>query len=249
MTINLNPKYEPLRCFIEQIPFTFAHEGNTIYKLRNEIKVIPIEGINLNVKQYRIPSFINRIAYTFFRSPKCIRAYDYALCLLGKGFETPEPIAFILTKKRGLINISYFISEQSTYTRRFYEFGEGGIAGREDIITAFALYTARLHEAEVYHRDFSPGNILFEKKEASVHFSLVDINRMSFGTVSVEKGCRNFARLWGQDDFFRLLAKTYAEARQADVEECTRLILHYRLRFWKRYIQKHGKPFTFEPGF
>ena len=85
------------------------------------------------------------------------------------------------------------------HDRNFYEFGRGGIDGREDILRAFARFTARVHEAGFLHVDYSPGNILFRKGAQGIDFCLVDINRMHFGLVSVRSGCENFARLWGGD--------------------------------------------------
>jgi glycosyltransferase involved in cell wall biosynthesis len=229
--------------FIQSIHSTFDRGGRTIYKQRNEIKVFEVNGVSLNVKRYKTPHFPNRLVYTFFRPTKAERAYRYALKLLEKGIDTPEPVACILTKRNGLIHSSYFISKQVDYEHTFYEFGSGGIAGREHVLTAFAGYTAGLHEAGVYHRDYSPGNILFRTGNDGVRFCLVDINRMQFGHVSVRKGCANFARLWGQEPMFRLLAKSYAEARGADAEQCVRWALDYRNQFWKQFTRKRPLPF------
>jgi serine/threonine protein kinase len=124
-----------------------------------------------------------------------------------------------------------------------YEFGKGGIEGREYILKAFALFTAKLHESGIYHRDYSPGNILFDEKNDEVKFCLVDINRMRFGEVSIEKGCENLARLWGQKPMFELIAKVYAEARRTDIQYCTEKMLLARNRFWKRYGKKHEVEF------
>jgi glycosyltransferase involved in cell wall biosynthesis len=126
-----------------------------------------------------------------------------------------------------------------------YEFGKGGINGREHIVDALARFTARLHEAGVYHKDYSPGNILFDETPDSgeVKFCIVDINRMRFAPVSVRKGCANFARLWGQKDMFCLLASAYAKARNADGEDCIRWILHYRDKFWRGFVAKRLLPF------
>lgn len=49
---------------------------------------------------------------------------------------------------------------------------------------------AELHEAEVYHADFSPGNVLYDRTEEGVRFSLIDINRMYFGPVSLNEDAR-----------------------------------------------------------
>lgn len=121
--------------------------------------------------------------------------------LLEKGFETPVPIAYVEERKFGLIAHSYFISKQSPYRRNFYEFGNADVNYCRDVIISFARYTANLHQAGILHRDYSPGNILFDYIDGEYHFTLVDINRMTFGKISVEMGCANFARLWGQKAF------------------------------------------------
>lgn len=243
MEVVINPKYNYLKDFIYALPDIFYLQGETIYKSRNEIKVFTYGKLRLNVKQYKLPSYPNRVIYTFIRPPKVIRAYEYAFKLLEKGFDTPEPVAYIIFKKAGLISQSYFISLQSSYSRRLYEFGEGPLEGREDIVKALAHYTAKLHDAGIYHCDYSPGNILFEKTPDKICFTLVDINRMKFGNVTMEQGCANFARLWGNTDFFHLIAREYAQVRHFDVETCTHLIMKGRDAFWKRYARRHSMPF------
>lgn len=246
MEIVINPKYRSLSEFIYRIPAIFPTQGKTIYKIRNEIKVFTVNGLDINVKSYKTPSFFNRMVYTFFRPAKVYRAYNYAFKLINNGFDTPEPVAYIVIKKNGLISQCYFISLQSSYSHTFYEFGKGSLEGREEVIAALAGYTARLHEAGIYHRDYSPGNILFEKEGNEVKFMLVDINRMGFGKVDVKKGMANFARLWGKQAMFELLAKEYARVRKLDVATCTYFILYYRKRFWKRYRKKHPIPFEMD---
>ncbi len=56
------------------------------------------------------------------------------------------------------------------------EFEEGGIAGREDILEAFAAFTVGLHKKGVLHLDYSAGNILFDKQEEGIVFSIIDLN-------------------------------------------------------------------------
>ena len=246
MKILLNPAFESLRTFVEKVPDIFESEGNTIYKGRNEIKVFKVGNIEVNVKRYKIPMMFNRIVYTYFRNSKGKRAFYYPQQLLEKGFETPEPIAYIEMKKQGLIHFSYFISVQCSYTHSFYEFGNATPEQYEEAAKAFAHYTAKLHDAQIYHKDYSPGNILFDKVDGEYHFSLVDINRMSFGEVSKENGCANFARLWGETAFFELLASEYAKARGFDREECIRLVLEARSRFWNKFKRKHEVKFNLD---
>lgn len=233
-----------IKSFIDQLPAVFDRGGTTIYKQRNEVKVFDVDGESVNVKRYKVPHFVNRIVYTFFRLTKPERSYQYALKLRKIGVDTPEPYAYILTKKNGLLHYSYYISEQVAYEHTMYEFGQGGIVGREPIIKAFATYTADLHERGIYHKDYSPGNILFQEQDGQIRFCLVDINRMRFGEVSIKEGCANFARLWGQEDFFLLLAKEYACVRNIDVDTCIKWMLYYRTKFWKKYAKKRQIPFS-----
>ena len=169
---------------------------------------------------------MNRIAYTFFRKSKARRAYENALMLLDKGFETPMPIAYLEIQENGLLIDSYFISLHCPYTRLFREFADGSaINGREEIIQEFGVLLARLHEATIFHLDLSPGNVLFDKLSDGYHFSLVDLNRMKFKKIHMKDGCRNFERLRGCDDFFKLLARTYALERGYDEDTCIKLVL------------------------
>ncbi len=246
MKIILNPAFESLRAFVESIPQIFEKEGRTIYEGRNEIKVFQVNGMEVNVKRYRVPILLNRVVYSFFRKTKGIRAFSYPLQILNKGFETPEPIAYIEIKKCGLIHHSFFISMQSPYAHTFYEFGNATAEQYKEIAKAFASYTAKLHDAQIYHKDYSPGNILFDKIDGEYHFSLVDINRMSFGEVSMQKGCANFARLWGNTGFFELLATEYAKARGLDTKECIRLVLDARRKFWIKFRKKHVVKFNLD---
>lgn len=246
MKIIVNPTYEHLREFIESIPATFEREGRIIYSGRNLIKVMEVDGIEINVKRYGIPAFVNRVAYSFFRTPKGGRAFEYPQMLLQKGFETPAPIAYIEERRCGLINYSYFISLQSPYQRSFYEFGNADVECCKDVIVAFAHYTANLHQAGIMHRDYSPGNILFDQIDGVYHFTLVDINRMTFGEINIDMGCANFARLWGQKVFFELLAREYARARRADEKYCVDRVLAYRKKFWTYFAKKHTVKYKLE---
>lgn len=234
MKIRINKEYEQYRQFIEETPQKFELEGKTIYKSRNEIKCFEVGDITLNVKSYKIPIFINRIIYTWFRKSKARRAFEYALKLMEKGIKTPTPIAYIEMKKGGLLHRSYFISIHEPLDgcmRIFNDFDENN-EGKIEIIKEFARFTAKLHESEVLHYDYSPGNILYgkiaEEGENQYTFSLIDINRMQFRPVSVEMAGENFSRMRGNEEFFRLFATEYALARKSNVELCVANFLEWK---------------------
>lgn len=230
MKIIINPAYIHLKEFIESIPLIFDRKGNSIYKARNEIKTFETNGITVNVKSYQKPIYINRIAYTFFRKTKAERAYEYAFELIKREINTPTPIAYIEMKKGGLLSRSFFISLHTPMDGNLRLFGdtEPSISGRENLVDAFAKFSAEVHSKGVLHKDYSPGNILYEKKGENYNFSLIDINRMKFQDVSMEEGCANFARMMGNIEFFERIAKNYASFRGFDPEQCRTLMLKYR---------------------
>ena len=77
-------------------------------------------------------------------------------------------------------------------------------------------------------------------------FSIVDINRMRFGRVSMEDGCRSFARLWGAKRFLQLLVREYARLRLFDPQEAEDVLMKERRRFWKHYQKKREMEFPLE---
>jgi len=241
MKLVVNAQFQQFEPFLNLLTESFDSEGTTIYKSRNEIKVFEVGGLTLNVKAYHKPIWINRFIYTFIRKSKSRRAYENALEVMSRGFDTPAPIGYIEQKIGGLLNKSWFISIQCPYSRMFREFSDySDISGREDIIEALGVYVAKLHEAGILHLDLSIGNILFEKDETGIHFSLVDINRMNFCKINQEAGCKNFERLRGSEDFFRVLAESYAKARGYDAESCFKLMLHYNAKSLEHFRRKNA---------
>lgn len=246
MKIHINSEFQSLEAFLKSLPSIFEKKGESIYKSRNELKFFEQEDFLLNVKRYRKPIFVNRIAYTFFRKSKARRAFENAQVLRSKGFETPMPVAYLELSEHGLLKDSYFVSFHCPYKRLFREFADGSpITGREDVIREFGVLLARLHDARILHLDLSVGNVLFEKRTDGCHFSLVDLNRMKFQRIPQKKGCQNFERLRGNDDFFRLLAETYAKERGFDATACIQMVLKAKnksvLRFHRKSIFKRRR--------
>ena len=169
--IVIHPDYSGLRDFITRLPDIFLHEGEYLHDGRNKIKIFDVCGLKVNVKRYRIPIFFNRFIYLYLRKTKAERAYEYALRLQKMGIHTPVPIAYIIEKKGMLLGYSYFISIQEDYSRRFYEFGNAELTEEHAMIwKEFGRYTARLHQQNVCHQDYSPGNILFDLKNGKPEF-------------------------------------------------------------------------------
>jgi serine/threonine protein kinase len=228
-----------LRDWIADLPRSFAEGGEILHKARNIIKVFSLdEGLRVNVKKFRKPRFFNRIVYTFFRQSKAFRSYHHTLRIFEKGFHAAEAVACIEMRAGGLLSDSYYVSLQCRDVREIRTCYAGPLAGNERLIDAFARYTAALHDAGICHSDYSPGNILVRDDAASgeYRFILVDVNRVKFRTVSPAEGCRNFARLFGNDDVYRRIGAVYSQSRRNvfSREKAVRLILKYKNRFLRK---------------
>ena len=241
VSYTINPQYTDLRNFLESVPQFFASsEGEVLQDGRNLIKAFSApDGTRLNIKRYHQPKGINKLVYSWgIRKPKGKRAYLYSDILLSHGIDTPRSVAYIEERHCGMIGYSYYVSLQCPYTHKCYELGDATPTVYTPFAKALAAFTAKMHNAGLMHRDYSPGNILWEPTQDGYQFVLVDTNQMHFGHISQKKGCRNFARLWGQKGFFRLLAREYAAIRGFNPDECERLVMEARRKFWKRYMKK-----------
>ena len=53
--IILNPQYKSLYTFIETLPQNFNAGGEIVQDRRNTIKKFKVNGLEINVKRYRVP--------------------------------------------------------------------------------------------------------------------------------------------------------------------------------------------------
>lgn len=248
MKVIINPAYEHLRPFIESLPQRITAEGETIHEGRNLIKMLTAPGgLRLNVKRYHRPSLLNALIYSLrLRTPKGVRAYRYPGRLTAKGFDTPEAVAYIEQHEHGLMAFSFFVSVQCDYPHRLYEIAHAAPEVYMPLAKAIARFTASMHDSDIMHLDYSPGNVLWDLRDGKYVFSLVDINRMAFRKIGMKEGCRNFARLWGPKQFVRTIAREYAACRGLDPDDCEDITMTFRFKFWNRYLRKHSVPFSVE---
>lgn len=238
--IVINPKYQELEDFIEELPISFLQSGEVIYSARNILKTFEVKGLKLNAKSFKKPIWVNQFIYATFRPSKAKRSYYYAFMLKEKGFHTPDPIAYIEQQKYNLLHHSIYLSIHEQFDGLMQEFRHGKLEGREDLLRQFAHYTAELHEKEVLHLDYSPGNILYKKNGDQYTFYLVDLNRMTFDRkITLDDACFNFRRLWGNDEMIELFTVEYAKARNFDVDLCLKKTFEYRKKFWDNYIKQY----------
>ena len=100
----IEDKYREFIPVINKVINDFDSKGELIKGSRNTIKKINIENLVINIKRFKSPNILNKIIYTFFRSSKAKRSYNYAEKLIDNGIMSPQPIGFYDIFKFGLIH-------------------------------------------------------------------------------------------------------------------------------------------------
>jgi hypothetical protein len=205
------------------ITLLLGFDANENYVTKGDRNVIKKAGLGqkvVNIKSFKIPNFFQSVVYAYFRKSKARRSFEYGKLLIKKGINTPAPIAYS-EQKNGVLGESYYISAHLQYELDFRVLNHNPLyPERDEILRQFAVFTFKLHEAGIEFLDHSPGNTLI-KKVAPGHyeFYLIDLNRMKFGVLSLEKRMRNFRRLWLSKKMIKIMAPEYAKL--AGVSEST----------------------------
>lgn len=240
MKIVINTKYEgQLGGYLRSIPYRDEQLGRVIYPGRNTLFHAVENGVDLSIKNFKVPSLLNRIVYTFFRKGKARRSYEHAMELLRLGFLTPDPVAYMEIYRYGLLYRSYYVCLMITDANDIRWWGER--SDGDAIADGVARLMAGLHTAGVFHKDFTPGNVLYD---SDYRFYLVDINRMKFHETSRKKLYENFNGINEDFDSLRDLALRYAAIMGiADGERFADDRVSASRRWWKhrhkRYYRKH----------
>ncbi len=250
MKITLNPNYINQEKAILQLVNHFFDEGNLIVQgSRNTIKSNFIGDEKVNIKFFQKPGFIKSIIYSFFRSTKAKRSFDYANYLINHNIQTPLPIAFIEERNRfGLLGDSFYISQQIDYDFTIRELIHDPLfLERNTILEQFTAFTYKMHEAKVNFLDHSPGNTLIIKKgNGSYDFFLIDLNRMKFENLSIEKRMDNFKKMWLSKQMVKVVANKYAKLSGQTEEKLHQILLEKtkvfkgkiaRKKYWKRKLK------------
>lgn len=205
----------------------FTNNGKSIHKARNELKIIQLNGIGTVVKAFKVPNVINQFAYAYIRKSKAYKSFHNAVRLKELGVNTPEPIGFIEFYKNSLLKESFFISKEFKYEITMANVRDDALADKEAILKAFAAFTYDIHQKGVWHVDYSGGNILINPEKDGYAFSLVDINRMEFRSISGYQGLENFNKMWFDDESLTIIAKEYAELAGLDKTRAIKEILEH----------------------
>lgn len=206
---------------------------------RNIIKVIKHKGLDLNIKAFKIPHFVNSIIYKFFRKSKAQRSFEYAIRLIELNVGTPKPIAYYEFVTPFLFKKSYYISEQLECDLTYRELTENlNYPDHETILREFTRFTFKLHEKNILFLDHSPGNTLIKKIDNHYQFYLVDLNRMKFKPLGFKTRIKNFSRLTIHKSIVQVMSDEYSKCTGEDFNKIFYYMWKYTQSFQRKYHRK-----------
>ncbi|HET8838657.1 MAG TPA: Kdo domain containing protein [Flavobacteriaceae bacterium] len=227
---------------------TFEHDGNTISKARNTIKIFEFPDLRMNIKAFQKPNFINKIAYRFFRKSKAQRSFEHAEYLLKKGICTPKPIAYLQEDSGIFFGKSYYVSEHLEYDLTYRDIiHDQTFPNRHEILRQFTRFTHKLHENGIEFLDHSPGNTLIVINGNQYEFCLVDLNRMKFHeNMDYNTRIGNFKKLTSDKNMVATMSGEYAKITGNDYHKIfsdmwgntTKFQQHFhQRRKWKKMLK------------
>jgi hypothetical protein len=213
---------------------------------RNKIKLFELEGRTINIKSFKIPHFINKIAYKYFRKSKARRSFEFANILLEKGIGTPQPIAYFENHNFIGLQDSYYVCEHLECDLTYRELVEiPDYIDHENILRQFTRFSFDLHQKGVEFLDHSPGNTLIKKTtDGKYDFFLVDLNRMHFHqSMDFETRMKNLSHLTPFREMVEVMSNEYAkisgESEPLIFETLWKFTLDFQNQFYrKRRLKK-----------
>ncbi len=209
---------------------------------RNTIKLFELDGKTINVKSFKIPHLINKIAYNYFRKSKARRSFEYATILLEKGIGTPEPIAYFENYDIIGLKDSYYVSEHLQCDLTYRELVEiPDFPDYENILRQFIQFSFDLHQKGIEFLDHSPGNTLIKKMaEGKYDFFLVDLNRMNFhDSMDFDSRMKNLSRLTPKKEMIAVMSNEYSKLYPAQTEaKIFEKMWFYTNDFQERFAKK-----------
>ncbi|WP_034920577.1 lipopolysaccharide kinase InaA family protein [Gillisia sp. CAL575] len=240
MKIHISEKYIAHQEKISGLIKSFENAGEAITPgVRNQIKIFQLAGQQINIKSFKVPNFINQVAYKVFRRSKAERSFIYAEHLIAIQIGTPQPIAYALTNTSLFFKDSYYISEHLPYDLTFRELvKEPEFPNHEKILRAFTRFTFKLHENQIEFLDHSPGNTLIQLKDQAYEFFLVDLNRMNFKEMNFEERMKNFSRLTPKREMVEIMADEYSKLINKNNSDVFEKMWFYTNKFQESHLRK-----------
>jgi hypothetical protein len=122
---------------------------------------------------------VNKLKSLFLPS-KAAKAWKGAMALVERDLGTARPVAYLLRKRRGFVERSFFLSEridEAVEVRGLFR--DLPAPELENLLSSLADFLSVSQAKGIWHRDLSDGNILVKKDAAgNFRFYLLDTNRV-----------------------------------------------------------------------
>ena len=149
-TIHINSLYDALEPLVDAVVAGgLPADSRMVYDgPRNTVVAVATEAVgDVSIKAFKIPIWINRIAYGMLRASKAARSFNNAMRLLSLGFDTPEPIAYAEQRTLGLFGRSYYFCRHINGVHEVRDIERLPECGA--ILREIAALMVRLHRAGV----------------------------------------------------------------------------------------------------
>jgi tRNA A-37 threonylcarbamoyl transferase component Bud32 len=199
-----------------------------------------------------IPVVVKKTRTTWrqrLRITKGERSFATAQALLARGIPTPEPLGF-----RVLEDESWYVArrvEPSAQIRAWFLARDDPRAPAppfpiafEDVVRALGRLARRMHDAGVFFRDLSDGNVLVAPAGSSFDLYLVDLNRARLGSpVGRYRRLRDLSRpgLNRAADRALLLESYFAPGKVPAGAEAVLAAFRRRLVLWDE-LKRRARP-------
>ena len=239
MKAVFSKNYQQQSGFIRQCIENFNYTGKVLAEGRNEIRIFEKDAQQFNIKSFRIPNTVNKIAYKFFRKSKAQRSFEYASILEEKEIGTPAPVAYFEKPTSIFFRESFYVCKHLQAHLTFRELvTDPDFPDHENILRAFTRFTYDLHQKNIQFLDHSPGNTLIIKTGTYYEFFLVDLNRMNFKELDFEERMQNFSRLTPKLEMVKIMANEYAGLVEKSEAEVFKKMWFYTEQFQHKFQRK-----------
>ena len=209
-TINMRREWDvnTLVDLINKHILSFKIKSDNVIKSSSKTGITQIRVANENtesvcIKEYRYPSFLKKIIYSFFRS-SARKAWFAAHGILALNFLTPQPIALIEEKRFSMLKRSFLIMEDISdflpcykyVSEKFSCYDKVTVEKKQIFVSCLAASLRQFHDSGVYHSDLKGSNIMITELPDTWNIFYIDLDRVYFNKrITLKKKIKNLTQL------------------------------------------------------
>ena len=263
--LHIAPEFAGLAGDLETMEAQFAANVDILHAKRNVLKKMQLGVHTVVAKAFKRPALIQGFVYASWRKSKALRSFEHAARLERLGISTPPPIAAIEHKTNHQLTDSYYITLHHPHDYSMEavlhaieklnssDKANDTIVFKRNLATlqSFVRFTYTMHQAGVFHCDHNAGNTLIRENGNDDQFTVIDINRMQFKSLTLRERLNNFVRLSDHPIVLKTIADSYAQCMKISPNVCFKQLMQLKRQHWRRLrlkkrlkklIGRQGKP-------